>query len=156
MTPSIPLPLHQEHEALHEQLRLATSADGEVGEAARTLARRMHPHFVQEDAIALPPLGLLQALARGEVDPGMADVLVMTDRLEAAMPQMLAEHETIREALQQLQDAAARAGRADRVAFTQQLAQHARMEEEVMYPAALLVGRYLRLAQGRDGASQGR
>lgn len=48
----IPLPLKQEHEALHDQLRQATQADGEVGELARTLARLMHPHFVKEDQIA--------------------------------------------------------------------------------------------------------
>ena len=44
----IPLPLQQEHEALHERLRLATQAGGEVGEAARTLAQLMHPHFIKE------------------------------------------------------------------------------------------------------------
>ena len=34
-----PQPLQHEHEALHEELRLATQADGEVGEAAKTLVR---------------------------------------------------------------------------------------------------------------------
>lgn len=50
----IPLPLQQEHEALHERLRLATQAEGEVGEAAKTLAQLMHPHLVKEDQFALP------------------------------------------------------------------------------------------------------
>ena len=63
---TIPLSLQTEHEALHERLRHATQAGGEVGAAAQTLARLMHPHFVKEDQIALPPLGLLVALARGE------------------------------------------------------------------------------------------
>ena len=60
---TIPQPLQHEHEALHERLRLATQAGGEVGEAAKALAHLMHPHFVKEDQIALPPLGLLAALA---------------------------------------------------------------------------------------------
>ena len=59
---TIPTPLQQEHEALHDELRRATQAGGEVGEAAKTLARLMHPHFVKEDEIALPPLGLLAAV----------------------------------------------------------------------------------------------
>ena len=59
MTFEIPKPLQDEHEALHEQLRQATQAEGEVGTRAKTLASLMHPHFVKEDRIALPPLGLL-------------------------------------------------------------------------------------------------
>ena len=68
----IPASLQREHEALHEELRRATQAGGDVGEAASALARLMHPHFVKEDQIALPPLGLLAALARGEVGTTMA------------------------------------------------------------------------------------
>jgi hypothetical protein len=141
----IPTSLQQEHETLHEELRRATQAEGQVGEAARALARLMHPHIVKEDRIALPPLGLLAALARGEAGAGMAEVLALTDRLEAEMPSMLAEHEGIVGALRRLEAAAAEAGREDIVAFARRLTLHARTEEEVMYPAAVLVGRYLRL-----------
>jgi iron-sulfur cluster repair protein YtfE (RIC family) len=140
----IPEPLQQEHAALHDELRRATQVPGEVGEAARQLARLMHPHFLKEDQIALPPLGLLRALTRGEPTPDMAEALDLTDRLEAELPAMLAEHKAIVGALAQLQQAAERANRDDIVQFAQALMQHARTEEEVMYPAALLVGRYLR------------
>lgn len=140
----IPVPLQQEHEALHARLRSATQAGGDVGEAARTVARLMHPHFVKEDSIALPPLGLLAALARGEVTPEMTQVLVLTDQLEAELPAMLAEHASIVQALGVLSDAARSAGRNDIVEFAQALIQHARTEEEVMYPAAILVGQVVR------------
>ena len=150
----IPTPLQQEHEALHDELRRATDAGGEVGEAAKTLARLMHPHFVKEDQFALPPLGLLGALARGEHPAEMAEVLVLTDRLEADLPAMLEEHKAIVAALQHLQDAAERAGRSDIVAFAQKLVEHARTEEEVMYPAAVLVGRHVRMLLGQR-ANQG-
>jgi hemerythrin-like domain-containing protein len=146
---TIPLPLQHEHEALHERLRLATQAGGDVGEAAKTLARLMHPHFVKEDQIALPPLGLLVALARGEATAEMAGVLALTDRLDAELPQMLAEHRTIVEALDKLRGAAERAGRSDIVAFAEALVEHARTEEEVMYPAALLVGQVVRQRLGQ-------
>jgi iron-sulfur cluster repair protein YtfE (RIC family) len=146
---TIPLPLQREHEALHERLRQATQAGGEVGEAAKTLARLMHPHFVKEDQIALPPLGLLVALARGDANAEMAGVLDLTDRLEAELPQMLAEHETIVAALNKLREAAERAGRTEIVAFAQALTEHARTEEEVMYPAAVLVGQVVRQRLGQ-------
>lgn len=146
----IPLPLRQEHEALHERLRLATQAAGELGDAARTVARLMHPHFVKEDSIALPPLSLLVALARGGVTPEMAQVLELTDQLEAGLPGMLAEHGAIVEALQKLSEVARRAGRAEIVEFAQALMQHARTEEEVMYPAAVLVGQVVRQRLGQQ------
>ncbi|RYF15337.1 MAG: hemerythrin domain-containing protein [Comamonadaceae bacterium] len=141
---AIPESLQREHEALHERLRQATQAGGEVGEAAKALARLMHPHFVKEDQIALPPLGLLAALARGESPEEMAGVLELTDRLRAELPQMLAEHQAIVTALDALREAAGRAGRSDIVAFAEDLVEHARTEEEVMYPAAVLVGEVVR------------
>ena len=144
MTYEIPLPLRQEHEQLHAELRRLTQAEGDVGEAARHLARLMHPHFVKEDEIALPPLGLLQQLAAGRFDPGMANVLRLTDRLRAELPQMLDEHRTIVAALERLEDAARRAGRDDVIAFAQALKLHAATEEKVMYPAAILVGELVR------------
>lgn len=79
---TIPKMLQSEHKALHDRLRQATEVGGEVGEAAKTLAHLMHPHFVKEDEFALPPLGLLVALASGEVNAEMAAVLELTDRLE--------------------------------------------------------------------------
>ncbi len=150
---TIPHTLQHEHEVLHERLREATQAGGEVGEAARTLARLMHPHFVKEDEIALPPLGLLAPLARGEFEPQMADVLALTDQLAADLPQMLAEHRDIVAALQRLRGAAERAGRSDVVAFAAALIEHATTEEEVMYPAAILVGEVVRQRLGEHAAA---
>jgi hypothetical protein len=149
MNLEIPLPLREEHEELHQHLRNATQAGGEVGDAAKALAKLMHPHFVKEDEFALPPLGLLEPLARGEATGEMAGVLKLTDRLAAELPEMLAEHKTIVTALGRLEDAARRAGRNDIVEFAHQLTLHAQTEEQVMYPAALLVGRVVR--QGLEG-----
>lgn len=149
---TIPQPLQHEHEALHERLRQATQPGGEVGEAAKTLARLMHPHFVKEDQIALPPLGLLAALAHGEWNAGMAQVLTLTDQLEAELPQMLAEHQAIVAALNELREAAARTGRSEIVAFAEALVEHARTEEAVMYPAAVLVGQVVRQRQAQHAS----
>jgi hemerythrin-like domain-containing protein len=153
---TIPQPLQHEHEALHERLRQATQAGGEVGEAAKTLAQLMHPHFVKEDQIALPPLGLLTALARGEWNAEMAQVLPLTEQLEAELPQMLAEHQSIVAALNKLREVAARAGRGEIVAFAEALVEHARTEEEVMYPAAVLVGQVVRQRLGQRAAAPAR
>lgn len=140
----IPPPLQQEHQHLHAQLRAATQVDGEVGQAAEALAGLMHPHFVKEEEFALPPLGLLQRLAAGELTSEMAEVLPLTDRLADELPAMLAEHKVIVDALERLAAIAKRAGRNDIVDFANQLTLHAQTEEQVMYPASLLVGALLR------------
>ena len=74
----------------------------------------------------------------------MADVLALTDRLEAELPAMLHEHQEIVVALQRLQQLAARADRADLVDFADRLVQHARTEEEVMSPRGVARRAYVR------------
>ncbi|HSA88922.1 MAG TPA: hypothetical protein VLF42_03385 [Burkholderiales bacterium] len=60
----IPKPLQAEHEELHATLARATQEPGAVGEAAREVARLLHPHFVREEQFALPPLALLSIRPR--------------------------------------------------------------------------------------------
>ncbi|NRP74803.1 hypothetical protein ILFOPFJJ_05725 [Ensifer psoraleae] len=103
----IPESLKVEHAKLHAELADATKAGGRVGEAAKEVAMRLHPpHFVREEEFTLPPLCLLAPLATGNVVPGMADVLTLTDRLEAELPEMLSEHKQIVVALGDLVAAA--------------------------------------------------
>jgi hypothetical protein len=141
----IPKPLQLEHEALHADLVAATKEPGAVGEAAREVARLLHPHFVREEEFALPPLGLLERLAREGASGEMADVLRMTRRLKAELPQMLAEHKQIVGALDKLRAAARDAGRAEVEHFAEALVLHAQAEEQVMYPAAILAGELVAL-----------
>jgi hypothetical protein len=141
MTFDTPAPLRAEHEALHARLVEATRAPGAVGVAAREVARLLHSHFVREEAFALPPLALLAELARGGATAEMAQVLPMTRRLEVELPAMLDEHAQIVAALQALRAAALEAGQPAHAAFADALVEHAQTEEEVLYPAAILVGR---------------
>jgi hypothetical protein len=78
----IPEPLKLEHEELHAELLRATQVPGQVGAAAREVARVLHAHFEKEEEYALPPLGLLPLLAQGRVTPDMAGILTMTDKLK--------------------------------------------------------------------------
>ena len=100
---------------------------------------------MKEEAYALPPLGLLVLLVRGEVTPEMAEVLAMTDKLRSELPNMLAEHVRIVEALGRLADAAEREGNRQVAQFAEKLKLHAQTEEQVLYPAAIVLGDYLRL-----------
>ena len=143
-----PKSLKTEHEHLHGDLRSAIAKGGRTGEAARLVAARLHPHFLHEEEFAIPPLGLLAALSRDEsaVSPEMArKAVTLTDRLAGELPHMIAEHREIVDALASLVAAAKEEGHPDVALFGEKLMLHAQTEEEVLYPAAIILGRYLKL-----------
>lgn len=142
----IPKSVQAEHEAIHSALVQATQATGRVGSAAKELAEVLHPHFVVEEQIALPPLGLLAPLTTGEHVPEtvLSEALAMSDALKSELPRMLEEHKKIRAAVEKLR-LAARAEQGTRYEqLAEHLALHAQTEEEVLYPAAVLVGDIIR------------
>ncbi|MGE5445981.1 MAG: hemerythrin domain-containing protein [Ignavibacteriales bacterium] len=141
----IPQPLKLEHEELHAELVKTTKAGGKLGDAAKAVAKILHPHFVKEEEYALPPLGLLPLLAEGKVTSEMGNVLTMTDRLKAELPQMLEEHKAIVAALKNLVDVAKKEKKMEYAYFAEKLILHAQNEEEVLYPTAILIGEYVKL-----------
>lgn len=134
-----------EHDELHEALVRATQAGGETGEAAKEVARLLHPHFEKEEEYALPPLSLLPQVSKGQITPQMREVIPLTDKLKADLPEMLQEHQTIVVALNRLSDAARRENKPEVSRFAEALKLHAMTEEEILYPSAILVGEYLKL-----------
>jgi hypothetical protein len=140
----IPKPMKIEHDELHADLVKATKAGGQTGDAAKAVAKVLHNHFVKEEEYALPPLGLLTALSEGKFEPGMTEVLKMTDKLEAELPTMLSEHKDIVVALEKLIAAARAENKLNIVHFAEKLMLHAQTEEQVSYPTSLLIGRYVK------------
>jgi iron-sulfur cluster repair protein YtfE (RIC family) len=139
-----PQSLASEHRELHEVLARASKEGGELGQAAARLEKALAPHFRREEEIATPPLGLLPKLAREDATADMRAVLPLTEALERELPRMLREHDAIRQAAITFRAAAEKAGREEYVRFSEELAAHARQEEEILYPAAVLVGRYVK------------
>lgn len=144
---TIPTPLQQEYEALHDELRCASLPGGEVGEAAKTSAQLMHPYFDTEDEVALPSLGLRGTRSRDEITVEMSGALELTARIWVGLPAMREENKTLGAAVQHLQEPAECAARSDVVAFTHQLVQRkrTRTEAEVMGPTAELLKHHVEL-----------
>jgi ribosomal protein S7 len=141
----VPQPMRMEHEELLTELEKAAKVDGKVGEAAKVVAKAMQIHSVKEEEYALPPLALLSQLAAGRVTPEMECVLDMTNLLKEDLPYLLAEHQAIVAALMDLIDVAKAEGKSDCAHLAERLILHAQVEEEVAYPAAILIGEYLKL-----------
>ena len=84
-------------------------------------------------------------MASGDVTPEMADVLALTERLKAELPQMLEEHKAIVAALSHLVEVGKQEHTLDYAHFAEKLILHAQTEEEVLYPTATMIGEYLKL-----------
>jgi len=141
---AVPATIREEHEEIRTELASATKLAGRTGVAARALAALLQPHFDREEQIALPPLSLLGPLSRNERVASASWVLPMTDSLRREMPRMLRDHVAIRGATQRLAAVAQSEGQPMVVRFAEKLTVHARTEEEILYPAAILVGDLLR------------
>ena len=143
----IPKSIKLEHQELHEELEEATLEDGPIGEAAKAVNKVLQPHFEKEEEFALPPLGLLCLLSEGQAISEISKVLAMTNKIKAELDQMLKEHQEIVAKLKDLIDAAMKEDKLEYVRFAEKLTLHAQTEEEVLYPAAILIGEHLKIKQ---------
>lgn len=149
---SIPQSLQMEHEELHKQLKKAINSGGKIGDTAKIVAELLHPHFEKEEEYAMPPLGLLTFLTKQrETKMALNDmqyqntIITITNKLKEDLPNMLDEHKKIVNALEKLIDAAIQENKPEYKHFAEKLKLHAQTEEEILYPAAILVGEYLKL-----------
>jgi hypothetical protein len=139
-----------EHDRLRQELERATAVGGDTGGAARAVLEVLVPHMLLEEEFAIPPLRLLPRLARGEFTEDMQLILPKTERMKAELPRMLRDHEVIIEALRRLLQAAVKEQHDGYAGFAQKLIHHAQQEEEVFYPASILVGEYVKKRLGLD------
>jgi len=144
MLPAMPDSLRVEHEQLRADLEQAIRIGGRIGEAARALQSLLHPHLRREDDSVFLGLGLLHSVAQNKVTPGMHELVAKAEQLKSELPEMLAEHDQIRGALERLGQEATKEGRPQVAYFAAKLLHHARLEEEVLYPAAIVLGEYLK------------
>jgi len=147
MTLQVPKSLKGGHESIYATLKRAMREPGATGEAARSVMRVMDGHMLREEKFALRPLGILKALGRGETPADLAEAASLAQALEREMPQMVDEHRQISELLRLLATAAEAEGKPEYVAFAEEMIVHAHVEEDVLYPAAMLVGRYAALVR---------
>jgi len=148
MTRKTPESLEAEFRELSDALQKATAAPGKTGQAAREVLDVLSPHILLEQEFAMPPLTQIARISRGEITPDMRRFIEKTDNFKEELPRMLHEHRLIVAALRKLMQAAAEEKQEGAAKFAQKLIQHAQLEEEILYPAAILVGEYLRLKMG--------
>lgn len=143
--PVHPSALRNEHVELRELLIAAAREPGAIGEAARRAERLFAEHARREERLVFPLLAMLPNVAMGKPHARQGEALAIAQELEGSLANLMAEHEVIAGALEVLMAAAKQANRADLGELAARILDHARLEESVLYPAALVLGKYLRL-----------
>jgi hypothetical protein len=142
-----PHALRMEDKHLREDLARAIKDDGAVGAAARDLDRLLAPHLEEREKSVLRPLGLLRALARDESGLDRAQAIAAVDQIARDLPKLEQEHRAVYDANKRLLDAVNREHKPQYLDVTDRVWSHIRLEEEVLYPTVILVGRYLKLQE---------
>ncbi|MFD2518330.1 hemerythrin domain-containing protein [Salinimicrobium flavum] len=136
--------LLEDHQAFLKQLEPFTSYKDSTGLIAKELYEVMEYHFKEEEDYVLPPLGILPALAKDRVPQESDKIMLQIEKFRKNETLMLAEHQMIGHFLIQLTRAAEREGHGELSGFEEALEKHAALEEEILFPAVLLIGDRLR------------
>ena len=145
---AVPASIKMEHEQLLAQVQQLTLLEDSAGRAAKRLQHLVQFHFREEEDYVFPQLGLLPLLAEDKLPPQKEEMLRLSEKLAGHLTQLNAEHQLIDAYVQELKQAAGNSDLPGIEAFEKRLYQHARIEEEVYFPAAILVAEYLKMKSG--------
>jgi hemerythrin superfamily protein len=101
-------------------------------------------HFNEEEQYVFPALGALPQLAAGEVPEKSAEIIRLSERFRSNSAKLLAEHQMIKTLMEEYKRGSQES---DSLfdGFEKALTAHARSEEEIYFPAAIVAADYLKL-----------
>jgi len=143
--PEVPASVKKMHEDLLEKIHTIALFQDSTGRAAKKVAELMEHHFKEEEDYVLTPLGILPLLAAGNLPGQSPEIILLTEKLKAQSAHINAEHQLLKALMAGLTEIAATENHPDIAAFEKELHAHAQLEEEVLFPTAILVGEFLKL-----------
>lgn len=147
--PEVPASIKKEHDDLLEKLHKITSVNDSTGLAAKKLYNLMQHHFNEEEDYVLPPLGMLPQLTNGKIPEQTKNVIALTEKLKSQLNHMSAEHQLIEAFLHEMKQADTNQKYPEIIDLEKDVYKHAKIEEEVLFPASILVGDYLKLKNSK-------
>lgn len=144
----MPKAMKLSHDDVRAELLRATTVSGPLGAAAERVAQLCLPHFELEETTVFPVFGILRDLASGEFEPEMAVVLPLIADFNAMHRSLEKDHDVIESAVWALLLAAHKEENREVAEFAYCLRAHERLETEVIYPTAFLIGKYVQQKLG--------
>lgn len=105
----------------------------------------MQHHFKEEEDFVLPVLGLLPSLTTGNLPDQSKEVIQFCEHIRTQLQHLTVEHQLIKAYMDELMQVAKNENHPEVMVLEQELQNHAKTEEEVFFPSALLIGEYLKL-----------
>jgi hypothetical protein len=141
-----PSSLEEEHKETHEKLEKIVSSSGDTANMAKQVQSILQPHFEKEEQLSIPVLGALQPYVNGTLtEETRNQAIQISQQFKQEYPTMLEEHKQIVAALDNLENTAMQENRQDAISFIADLKSHAINEEQVTYPATIIIGELLEL-----------
>jgi hypothetical protein len=140
--PDVPSGIKKEHESLLQQIQALAAYQDSTGVRARKLQELMIHHFKEEETYVLPQLGLLDALTRDEMPEETQKIIQLSEQFRSQRTHISAEHQMIKAHLGEMAIAAKSDSHYINT-FLKEIERHAALEEEVFFPASILVGDYI-------------
>ena len=118
----------------------AADREDKTGKAVGELLKVLEPHFEKEEKIAMPLLGVLSELVSGNKLHDLKQIADSQEPLLQDYEGMFQEHKSLMPLIDRAKDEATKENHEETVEILEALVHHARVEEDVLYPAALLAG----------------
>lgn len=141
----VPSSIKKEHENLLKQIHKLTLLEDSAGLAAKKLENLIEHHFNEEEYFVLPQLELLPLLVSGKFPDHTKEVIDLSEKLKSRISHLSVEHQLIKAYLDELKQVATEENMLEIIEFETELHNHAMSEEEIFFPASVLVGEYLKL-----------
>ena len=142
---AVPSAIKETHRFLLEKMhKLTLNKDGSSSVALK-LEELMQHHFKEEEDFILPPLGLLPTLANEQLPKQTNEMIALSENVRSMLDHMNVEHQLIKAYIGELKQASSVENRPEVIEFEKEVIKHATIEEEVFFPASILIGKYLTL-----------
>ena len=143
--PPVPSTILQQHDSLIMTITKWTTFGDSTARSAYRLKEIMVHHFREEEDYVLPALGVLPSIVNGIMPAEPKELTRMIDQYKANSSHFIAEHQMIKVYMEELKAIAGKENHHGLAEFEKALTMHVREEEELLFPAVILIGEYLKL-----------
>jgi hemerythrin superfamily protein len=140
---NVPDALLRGHDEARAVFVRATMEGGRIATAARRVAQLCLSHFEHEENGVFPVLALLPDLRQGDVRPEMMEVMPLITAFKSKHAAVDSHHHLIMSAIEVFVQAARKEKNREFVRLAHHLSAHERIEDEVIFPTVVLIGKYL-------------
>lgn len=140
---NVPNVLLRGHDEARTAFVRATMEGGRIAAAARRVAQLCLSHFEHEESSVFPVLALLPDLQQGDLRPEMMEVMPLITAFRAKQAVVDDHHRLIATAIEAMLQAARKEKNREFAQSAYNLRVHERIEDEVIFPTVVLIGKYL-------------